>query len=144
MAVYGELLLLSDPVATAVYVVVCVGLSARVPAARGLMITVRAAKPVEAVMVTVVEVVALQLSVTLCPFVIVFVFAEKIRVGRPELLCEGLPPAPLHAQRPKRAQMRPPKPTLQRKNFSFILPRPCFRVRGSAAVLVARVATGKP
>jgi hypothetical protein len=81
--------------------------------------------PVEAVMVTVVEFVALQLSVTLCPSVIVFVFAEKIRVGGPELLCEELPPAPLHAQSPKRAQMRPPKPIL-RKNFSFILPRPCF------------------
>ena len=37
----------------------------------------RAAKAVEAVMVTVVEFVALQLSVTLCPFVIVFVFAEN-------------------------------------------------------------------
>jgi hypothetical protein len=56
------------------------------PAARGLLITVRAAEPVEAVMVTVVEFVALQLSVTLCPFVVVFVFAEKIRVGGPELL----------------------------------------------------------
>jgi hypothetical protein len=54
------------------------------PAARGLLITVRAAELVEAVMVTVVEFVALQLSVTPCPFV--FVFAEKIRVGGPELL----------------------------------------------------------
>lgn len=44
-------------------------------AAGGLLITVRTAEPVEAVMVTVVEFVALQLSVTLCPFVIVFVFA---------------------------------------------------------------------
>jgi hypothetical protein len=87
---------------------------------------VRTAEPVEAVMVTVVEFVALQLSVTLCPFVIVFVFAEKIRVGGPELLCQGQPPAPLHAPRPKRAQIRPPKPILQRKNFSFIRPRPCF------------------
>ena len=62
------------------YVVVCVGLSARVPAATGPLITVRAAEPVEAVMVTVVEFVALRLSVTLCPFVIVFLFlfAEKI------------------------------------------------------------------
>ena len=42
------------------------------PAARGLLITVRTSEPVEAVMVTVVEFVALQLSVTLCPFVIVF------------------------------------------------------------------------
>jgi hypothetical protein len=114
------------------------------PVARGLLITVRAAEPVEAVMVTVVEFVALQLRVTLCPFVIVFVFAEKIRVGGLELLCEGLPPASLHARRPKRAQMRPPKPILQRKNL-FLHPTPSlFRVRSSATVLVARVATAKP
>jgi hypothetical protein len=37
------------------------------PAARGLLITVRAAEPAEAVTVTVLELVALQLSVTLCP-----------------------------------------------------------------------------
>jgi hypothetical protein len=81
------------------------------------------ADPVEAVMVTVVEFVAFQFRVTLSPDAIVFLFAEKTRVGVPELLCEGLPPAPLHAQRPKRAQIRPTKP-IQRKNFSFILPRP--------------------
>jgi hypothetical protein len=96
-----------------------------VPVARGLVITVRDADPVEAVMVTVVAFVAFQLSVTLCPELIVFVFAEKMMVGVPELLCEGLPPTLLQAQRPKRAQIRLPKPIL-RKNFSFILPRPCF------------------
>jgi hypothetical protein len=47
------------------------------PAARELLITVRAAEPVEAVMVTVVEFVALQLGVTLCPFVIVFVLRKN-------------------------------------------------------------------
>jgi hypothetical protein len=55
------------------------------------------AEPVEVVMVTVAESVALQLNLTLCLFVIVFVFTEKIRVGGPELLCQGLPPAPRHA-----------------------------------------------
>jgi hypothetical protein len=75
-------------VATAVFVVVCVSLSACVPAARGLLITVRTAEPVEAVMVTLVALVAFQLSVTLCPEGIVLLFAEKIRVGEPELLRE--------------------------------------------------------
>jgi hypothetical protein len=91
------------------------------------VITVRAAEPepVEAVMVTVVEFVAFQLRVTLCPEVIVLVFAEKIRVGVPELLCEGLPLTLLQEQRPKRAQIKLPQPIL-RKNFSFILRRPCF------------------
>jgi hypothetical protein len=121
-----------------VYVVVCVGESVCVPAARGLVITVRAAEPelVEAVMVTVVEFVAFQLSVTLCPEVIVLAFAEKIRVGVPELLCEGLPPTLLQAQRPKRAQIKLPQPIL-RKNFSFILipapvSRPEFRCRAGS------------
>ena len=111
--------------ATAVYVVVCVGLSACVPAARVLLITVRAAEPEEAVMVTLVEFVAFQLSVTLCPEGIVLVLAEKIRVGVPGLLCEVLPPAPPHAPRPKRAQSKLPKPIL-RKRFSLIQPRLCF------------------
>jgi hypothetical protein len=113
-----------------------------VPAAKGLVITACDADPVEAVMVTVVEFVAFQFSVTLSPDAIVFLFAEKTRAGVPELLGARLPPAPLHAQRPKRAQMRPPKPIL-RENFSFIQPRP-FRVPSSDATLVARVATGKP
>ena len=112
------------------------------PVARGLVITVRDADPVEAVMVTVVAFVAFQLSVTPCPEVMVLVFAEKIMVGVPELLCEGLPP-PLQAQRPKRAHIRLPKPTL-RKIFSFILTPPLLRVQSSDAALVARVATGKP
>ena len=94
------------------------------PVARGLVITVRDADPVEAVMVTVAAFVAFQLSVTLCPEVMVLVFAERIMVGVPELLCEGLPP-PLQAQRPKRAQIRLANPIL-RKVFSFILRRPCF------------------
>jgi len=51
------------------------------PAARGPRITVRAAEPVEVLMVTVAESVALQLNLTLCLFVIVLVFTEKIRVG---------------------------------------------------------------
>jgi len=112
-------------VATAVYVVVCVGLSASVPAARVLMITVREVEPEEAVMVTLVEFVAFHLSVTLCPEGIVLVFAEKIKIGVPELFSEVLPPAPPHAPRPKRAQSKLTKPIL-RTNFSFILPRPCF------------------
>ena len=107
------------------YVVVCVGLSAAVPAAKVLLITVREVEPEEAVMVMLVEFVAFQLSVTLCPEGIVLVFAEKIRVGVPEWFCTVLPPAPPHAPRPKRAQSKLTKPTL-RTNFSFILPRPCF------------------
>jgi hypothetical protein len=90
-----------------------------------LLITVREVEPEEAVMVTLVEFVAFQLSVTLCPEGIVLVFAEKIRVGVPELLCEGLPLTLLQEQRPKRAQIKLPQPIL-RKNFSFILRRPCF------------------
>ena len=70
-----------DPVATAVYVVVCVGESFTVPAACELTVTVRGVEPVEAVMVTEVELVACQLSVTLCPDVMVFVFGEKIKLG---------------------------------------------------------------
>jgi hypothetical protein len=98
-----------------------------VPAARGLVTTVRTAEPepVEAVTVTVVEFVAFQFSETLSPDVIVFLFAEKIMVGVAELSGEGLPPTLLQAQRPKRAQIKPPQPILQR-NFSFILRRPCF------------------
>jgi hypothetical protein len=97
-----------------------------VPAARGLVTTVRTAEPepVEAVTVTVVEFVAFQFSETLSPDVIVFLFAEKIMVGVAELSGEGLPPTLLQAQRPKRAQIKP-QPILQR-NFSFILRRPCF------------------
>jgi hypothetical protein len=108
-----------------VYVVVCVGLSASVPAARVLLITVREVEPEEAVMVTLVEFVAFHLSVTLCPEGIVLVFAEKIKIGVPELFSEVLPPAPPHAPRPKRTQSKLTKPIL-RTNFSFILPRPCF------------------
>jgi hypothetical protein len=98
-----------------------------VPVARGLVIRVRDADPgpVEAVMVTVVAFVAFQLSVTICPEGIVLVFAEKIMVGGPELLCEGLPLTLLQAQSPKRAQIKLAQPIL-RKNFSFILPCPCF------------------
>jgi hypothetical protein len=108
-----------------VYVVVCVGESFTVPAASELVVTVREVEPepVDAVMVTVVEFIAFQLRVTLCPAAIVFLLAEKIMVGVPEL-CEGLP-LPLQAQRPKRAQSKLTKPIL-RTNFSFILPRPCF------------------
>jgi hypothetical protein len=94
-------------------------------------------------MVTLVALVAFQLSVTFCPEGIVLLFAEKIRVGEPELLCEGLPPTLLQAQRPKRAQIKLPQPIL-RKNFSFILSPPLFHVRSSDAALVAGVATGKP
>jgi hypothetical protein len=115
-------------VATAVYVVVCVGESFTVPAASELVVTVREVEPepVDAVMVTVVEFVAFQLRVTLCPAAMVFVFAEKIMVGVAEL-CEGLP-LPLQAQRPKRAQIKLAKPIV-RKNFSFILPSPYFASR---------------
>ena len=108
------------------------------PAARGLVITVRDADPapVEAMMVTVAAFVVFQLSVTLCPEVIVLVFAEKIMVGVPELLCEGLPATLLQAQRPIRAQIKLPQPIL-RKNFSFILlpapvSRPEFRCRAGS------------
>ena len=76
-------------------------------------------------MVTLVEFVAFQLSVTLCPEGIVLVFAEKIRVGVPGLLSEVLPPAPPHAPKPQRAQIKLPK-LIVRKIFSFIQPRPCF------------------
>jgi hypothetical protein len=98
-----------------------------VPVACELVTTVRDVEPepVEAVMVTVEEFVALQLSVTICPEVMVLVFAEKITVGVPGLLCVGLPATPLQAQRPKRAQIKLPQPIV-RKNFSFILPRPYF------------------
>jgi hypothetical protein len=66
-----------------VYVVVCVGESFTVPAACELVVTFREVEPepVDAVMVTEVELVACQLSVTLCPDVIVFVFGEKIKLG---------------------------------------------------------------
>lgn len=110
------------------YVVVCVGESFTVPAACELVVTVREVEPepVEAVIVTVVALVAFQLSVTLCGGVIVLVFAEKTRVGGAEL-CEGLP-LPPQAQRPKRAQIKLAKPILL-KSFSFILPSPYFASR---------------
>jgi hypothetical protein len=128
-AVCGELLP-PGPVATAVYVVVCVGESFQVPAACELVVKVCAPpEPVEAVMVMVVALVAFQLSVTLCGGVIVLLLAEKIKVGvAGGLLGAGLPLAPPQAQRPKRAQIKPPKPIL-RKNFSFILPSPYFASR---------------
>jgi hypothetical protein len=76
-------------------------------------------EPVEAVMVTVLEFVAFQLSVTVSPDVMVLLSAEKTSEGVAGWFCEGLPLAPPHAQRPKRAQIRPAKPILLTK-FSFI------------------------
>src|SRR6266567_3324495 len=55
------------PVAVAVYVVVCVGESATLPAACELVVTVRVEAPAVAVIVTDVAFVACQFNVTLCP-----------------------------------------------------------------------------
>ena len=78
-----------EPVATAEYVVVCVGESVTFPEACELVITVREAEPEEPVMVTDVAFVACQVKVTICPAVIAFVLTEKNMAGVAEVWRSG-------------------------------------------------------
>lgn len=61
--------------------VVCVGESFTVPDACEVEVSVRAAEPAVAVIVTALALVLCQFSVTLCPALIEFVLAENTRVG---------------------------------------------------------------
>jgi hypothetical protein len=68
-------------VATAVYVVVVVGVSCAVPDVCDPLTTLRLEEPSDAVIVTDVALNACQFSVTLCPLLIEPVLAEKVMVG---------------------------------------------------------------
>jgi len=86
------------PVATAEYVVVCVGESLTLPEAWDVEVSVRVALPAVAVIVTAAAFVVCQLRVTLCPALIELALAEKMRVGA------ALGPArPLQALSPHKA-----------------------------------------
>jgi hypothetical protein len=80
VAVCGELLP-PGPVAVAVYVVVCVGVSCALPETCDPLTTSRVAEPSDAVIVTDVALDVCQFNVTLCPLLIVLVFVEKVIVG---------------------------------------------------------------
>ena len=69
------------PVATAVYVVVCVGESVMVPEAFELVVRVRVEEPAAPVIVTDVAFVVCQVSVTLCPSAIDLALADSVTVG---------------------------------------------------------------
>lgn len=69
------------PVATAEYVVVCVGESFILPEVFDVDFNVRVELPAVAVIVTAVAFVVCQLRVTLCPALIELTLAEKMRVG---------------------------------------------------------------
>ena len=69
------------PVATAEYVVVCVGVSLTLPDNCELVSRVRADEPEVAAIVTDVALVIFQFRVMLCPSLIEVALAEKTRVG---------------------------------------------------------------
>lgn len=110
------------PVATAEYVVVCVGESFTLPEALDVEVTVLVALPAVAVIVTAVAFVACQLRATLCPALIELTLAEKMRVGS----VVG-PARPLQALSPHRANGIIPL-IMQRTLFLLILFMPVFPV----------------
>jgi hypothetical protein len=89
-----------------------VGESFTLPEACELVATVREPEPTEAVIVTEVAFVSCQANATLCPAVIVFVFAENTMPGMAGIVfCEE---TPLQPQSAKRATSTVPKLTLRR------------------------------
>lgn len=103
------------PVATAEYVVVCAGESFTLPEAWDVPGSVRVELPAVAVIVTEVAFVVCQLRVTLCPALIEFTLAEKMRVG-----AALDPPTPLQALSPHKANVIIPL-VMQRILFLLIL-----------------------
>jgi hypothetical protein len=100
--------------------VVCAGESFTVPEACGVEATVRVELPAVAVTVTEVALVVCQLSVTLCPALIEFAFAEKTSVG-------ARPARPLQALSPHKTSGIIP-PVMQRSLFLLICFTPVFPV----------------
>lgn len=118
VAVCGELLP-PAPVATAEYMVVCVGESVTVPDAWALVVTVRVEDPAAAVIVTDVAFVLCQLSVTLCPVSIDAGLTTRLMVGFAGG-GGGVLARPAQPLKPAIATDRHPK-TMQRKWVLFIL-----------------------
>lgn len=125
------------PLATAVYVVVCVGESLTLPATCGTVATVRGADvPAAAVMVTEVAFVLCHARLTLCPAMIVLGVAERVTVGRPP------PLSPLQPLSPKKASGSNPQ-KIQRTRFVLMVLNtapnaPDIRCRSRASLLVVR------
>lgn len=96
--------------ATAVYVVVFVGVSCAVPDVCEPLTTLRLEEPSDAVIVTDVALNACQFSVTLCPLLIEPVLAEKVIVGAAFFALLA------HDEKPQIAAIRAPQ-EIQRTAF---------------------------